>query len=77
MKVVCVRGGFRFTSGKIYDAVNFSSMVKSGTPSLSSFSMPVCLFNDEGQMRWYDLERIDFLITLEKWRENQLDNLEI
>jgi hypothetical protein len=70
MKVVCVKGCFRFTSGKIYDAVNFSSMV-------SSFSMPVCLFNDEGQMRWYDLERIDFLITLEKWRENQLDNLEI
>jgi hypothetical protein len=77
MKVICVKGGFRFTPGKIYDAVNFSSMVKSVSPSLSSFSKPVCLFNDEGQMRWYDLEKIDFLITLEKWRECQLDDFEI
>jgi len=69
MKVICVRRGFRFTPLKIYDAVNFSSMAESGTP--------VCLFNDELQMRWYDLEKIDFLITLEKWRENQLDDLEI
>jgi hypothetical protein len=53
MKVICVSGGFRFTSGKIYDAVNFSSMVRSGTPSLSSFSMPVCLFNDDGKTKDY------------------------
>jgi hypothetical protein len=75
MKVVCVRGGFRFTSGKIYDAdffpVHFrqTGMAKSGTP--------VCLFDDEGKICLYDLEKIDFLITLEKWRENQLDKLDI
>lgn len=69
MKVICVRGGFKFTPLKIYDAVNFSSMAESGTP--------VCLFDDEERMRWYDLEKIDFLITLEKWRQTQLDDLEI
>jgi hypothetical protein len=69
MKVICVSGGFRFTSGKIYDACNFSSIRRSGTP--------VCLFNDDGKICLYDLERIDFLITLEKWRECQLDKLDI
>ena len=69
MKVICVSKGFRFTYGKIYDAVNFSSMAESGTP--------ICLFDDVGQMQWFDLEKIDFLVTLEGWREGQLNDLEI
>ena len=75
MKVICVKEGFRFTPGKIYDADFFpvqfrqTGMAESGTP--------VCLFNDDGQMRLYDLEKIDFLITLEEWRECQLDKLDI
>jgi len=65
MKVICIKGGYRFTPLKIYDTLRVSTTVG---------GLLVCLYDDEGQLHYYNLEKIDFLMSLDEWRLKQIDN---
>jgi hypothetical protein len=65
MKVICIRKGYRFTPFKIYNTLRVST---------TGGGLLVCLYDDEGRVHYYNLEKIDFLMSLDEFRLKQIDN---
>ncbi len=65
MKVICIKKGYRFTPLKIYDTLRVST---------TGGGLLVCLYDDEGQVHFFILEKIDFLMSLDEFRLKQIDN---
>jgi hypothetical protein len=68
MKVVCIKNSDKLTYGKTYVTIDY----------IYSNPLVIQIINDSGERQWCHLgTKESSIMSLDKWRENQLDNLEI